>query len=240
MASVYTYSLAKDGGKYVSRNFRVHEFACKDGSDKILICPITVTALQAVRDFFGKPITITSGYRTPSHNKKVGGASASQHVVGTAVDFKVEGISPKIVVGFLEANYPTHGIGLYSSWVHLDSRGWSVYWINSGGNNKVVNGFGVGREYIKYMAKPNANEEQDMTIEEIKTALLKDKNFCIKAAEIYAENVSQQAAGTWSESARKWALSHGLFNDDKSWKSPLTREQAAQVFYNEANADDRK
>ena len=42
--------------------------------------------LQPLRSRWGKPITITSGYRSPALNKAVGGASTSQHVNGEAAD----------------------------------------------------------------------------------------------------------------------------------------------------------
>ena len=78
--SVKEYSLKRDGNQKVSADFRVREFRCKDGSDKILLSPETVKIIQSVRDYFGKPVTINSAYRTPQYNKKVGGASNSQHV----------------------------------------------------------------------------------------------------------------------------------------------------------------
>ena len=56
--SVKEYSLKKDGDKKVSESFRVREFRCKDGSDKILLSPETVQILQSVRDYFGRPVKI--------------------------------------------------------------------------------------------------------------------------------------------------------------------------------------
>lgn len=46
--------------------------------------------LQALREAFGAPITVTSGYRCPTHNKNVGGAKGSQHVKGNAADICAE------------------------------------------------------------------------------------------------------------------------------------------------------
>lgn len=42
--------------------------------------------LQPVRDRWGKPVTITSGYRCPALNKAVGGVATSQHLNGEAAD----------------------------------------------------------------------------------------------------------------------------------------------------------
>lgn len=240
---VRTYSVKRDGDKRVSEHFRVREFRCKDGADTVLISDETVKVLESIRAYFGKPITITSAYRTPSHNRAVGGANGSQHVKGTACDIKVKDVPSWAVAGFLEANFKGGGIGYYSTFTHVDTRGHSVKWKDSGSNVKGT--FGIGRNYELYRAKIVENvkqEEPELTIEEIKHALLKDEAFCIKAAEIYAEKQRKSAAGQWSEPARKWALAHGIFNQDSEWKAPLTREQAAQVVYNidRRNADDGK
>jgi uncharacterized protein YcbK (DUF882 family) len=121
--SVKAYSLAKDGNKKLSDNFRVKEFACEDGSDVIFIAPALVTILQKVRTHFGKAVTINSAYRTPTHNKKVGGAAYSQHLYGTAADIVVKGVAPKTVAAYAEKLLPkSGGIGVYKSFTHIDVR----------------------------------------------------------------------------------------------------------------------
>ena len=49
------FSKAKDGNVNLSKNFKVKEFACKDGSDPIFINSELVDVLQKIRDHFGKP-----------------------------------------------------------------------------------------------------------------------------------------------------------------------------------------
>lgn len=49
--------------------------------------------LQPVRDYFGKPIIVTSGYRCTALNKLVGGSSSSQHLKGEAADIITSGNS---------------------------------------------------------------------------------------------------------------------------------------------------
>lgn len=72
MAFVKQYSKKNDGNIFLTPNFKVREFACKDGTDKVLIDLELISLLQLIRDFMGSPITINSGYRTASHNRKVG------------------------------------------------------------------------------------------------------------------------------------------------------------------------
>lgn len=55
--------------------------------------PNLVKLLDAMREHFGQPITITSGYRCATYNKKVGGISGSQHTKGNAADFFIKGQS---------------------------------------------------------------------------------------------------------------------------------------------------
>lgn len=129
--TVKVYSKAKDGELKLSENFKVKEFACKDRSDPIFISPELVEILQAIRDHFGKAVTITSAYRTPTHNKKENGATHSQHLYGMAADIKIKGINPKAIAEYAE-KLLVHGggIGVYSTFVHIDVRKCSSKWEN--------------------------------------------------------------------------------------------------------------
>lgn len=120
---IHAYSKAKDGDKQLSANFKVKEFACEDKSDPIFVAPKLVTVLQKIRTHFGKSVKINSGYRTASHNKKVGGAAYSQHLYGMAADIKVTGVAPKEVAAYAETLLKnTGGIGIYDTFVHVDVR----------------------------------------------------------------------------------------------------------------------
>ena len=44
--------------------------------------------LDPLRERYGKPIVVNSGYRCPKHNKEVGGATNSQHIKGEAADIR--------------------------------------------------------------------------------------------------------------------------------------------------------
>ena len=122
---VKTYSLKNNGNEYVTENFQVKEFACKDGSDEIKIDTVLVDELQKYRNSINKPIIIISGYRTKSHNEKVNGAPNSYHINGMAVQINVEGINCKEIAHWFYVNsFVSIGIidekGLVS--VHLDNR----------------------------------------------------------------------------------------------------------------------
>ena len=128
-ASVKVFSKAKNGSEKLSANFKVKEFACNDGSDPILISPELVEILQAIRDHFGKAVTITSAYRTPTHNNDEKGTAYSQHLYGLAADIKVKGIKPKDVAAYAEKLFgDSGGIGVYSSFVHVDVRAVKARW----------------------------------------------------------------------------------------------------------------
>ena len=123
MVVINAYSKAKDGNKKLATNFKVKEFACKDGSDPIFIAPELVEILQKIRTHFGKAVTINSAYRTASYNKKVGGATYSQHCYGMAADIKVAGVAPKDVADYVKNLMPNKGgIGRYSTFTHVDVR----------------------------------------------------------------------------------------------------------------------
>lgn len=127
--TIKAYSKAKDGNKNLSTNFKVKEFACTDGSDPIFIDSDLVNVLQKIRTHFGKSVTITSAYRTPTKNKAVGGATYSQHLYGKAADIKVSGVTPKNVAKYAETILKnTGGIGIYSTFVHIDTRAAKSRW----------------------------------------------------------------------------------------------------------------
>ena len=179
-----TYSLKKDGSKKLSTNFSVKEFACKDGSDSIVIDHELVGILQKIRDHFGKPVTINSAYRNATYNKKVGGASNSQHVYGKAADIVVSGVSPEKVAQYAEYLMPNKGgIGLYSTFTHVDVRANRARWKNNG-KEIAVSGFPGYKEPNKKLETGNdiVNElikKHKIEIGDVKravTALDKAKN----------------------------------------------------------------
>ena len=123
----------KDYKTVLSKNFKVNEFACKGKGccGTVKIDTALVDYLQKIRDHFGKPVTIPSGYRCAKHNKAVGGASSSKHTLGMAADIVVEGVRPRDVAQYCES-IGILGIGLYEgkdgNFVHIDTRKTKSFW----------------------------------------------------------------------------------------------------------------
>lgn len=74
------YSLMADGDRLLAPDFKVRELRCRDGSDTVMVDETLTVVLQCIREHFGKAVTITSGYCTPTHNAKVGGSKNSHQM----------------------------------------------------------------------------------------------------------------------------------------------------------------
>lgn len=132
-----------------NKYFKIDEFKCKCGcempegmpSDKL------IDLLVDIREHFNKRVKIKSGYRCPKHNKQVGGAPKSRHIVGDAADFVVREVTTKEVFKYVLQKYNNEGCGIaininpndeYAGFVHLDTRGYKARW----GYNE------AGKEYV--------------------------------------------------------------------------------------------
>lgn len=130
MVEINAYSLAKDGEKYVTKNFQVKEFACSDGSDPVFIAQTLPMVCQYIRARVGKAIKINSAYRTPGKNESVGGAEFSQHLYGTAADLATpKGWTPaQLALVAREVMPDWGGVGIYSWGIHVDVRDSRADW----------------------------------------------------------------------------------------------------------------
>ena len=87
------------------------------------------TILQPVREHFGKPVMISSGYRSPELCEAIGSSAKSQHAKGEAADFEIHGVDNKELAAWISANCDFDQLilefyidgDLNSGWVHCSS-----------------------------------------------------------------------------------------------------------------------
>jgi zinc D-Ala-D-Ala carboxypeptidase len=83
----------------------------------------TALNMEAVRSLFGKPIRVTSWYRSKAVNEAVGGSPTSAHISGRAVDFRIDGFTAMEVATRIAASpLMFDQIILYSNRVHIGWR----------------------------------------------------------------------------------------------------------------------
>ena len=136
--AIETYS--KTSNTRLTPNFKISEFHCK-GSN----CGCTETLhdtqlsayLQQIREHFGRPVYITSGYRCPVHNAAIGGSVTSQHTLGQAADFYIQDFDAEQIAAYCQ-HIGILGIGCYDkshgNYVHIDTRSRKYFWKNQSDN----------------------------------------------------------------------------------------------------------
>lgn len=107
-------------------HFSKSEFRCRCGGVYCNGFPAQpqeslVRAAQQVRDYFGVPVTISSGVRCQTHNRAVGGVSNSRHLTGKAMDFYVRGFSAASVLDYVN-HLPQirYAYAIDGNFVHMD------------------------------------------------------------------------------------------------------------------------
>lgn len=130
--AIKTY--AKGSNTKLSANFNSSEFDCHGSGccSSTLVDDKLVTYLQQIREHFGKPVNISSGYRCATHNKNIGGATNSRHSKGQAADIYISGVAPAEIAKYAES-IGILGIGLYETnsdgfFVHVDTRETKSFW----------------------------------------------------------------------------------------------------------------
>lgn len=92
----------------------------------------TLWVVDHLRALIGNPVRLTSIYRSEEYNRAVRGASSSLHMKNNAIDFRIEGVRPVEVHAKLTALRTAGmfrgGIGLYRTFVHVDTRGVNASW----------------------------------------------------------------------------------------------------------------
>jgi hypothetical protein len=112
-------------------SFSPREIACK-GTGELLVNDQALDKLQALRNALGKPLVLTSAYRSPAHNKRVGGAKNSRHMQGDAFDVRMDNHDP-YAFETAARNVGFSGFGFYqkSGFMHIDTgpeRSWGKRW----------------------------------------------------------------------------------------------------------------
>ena len=101
------------------KHFSTDEFKCKCSKQcEIGMDAVLLEALEALREAYGAPITVTSGYRCPAHNATVGGHPRSAHMAGLAVD--VHGADLKRLTELALSMTCFIGVGIARGFLHLD------------------------------------------------------------------------------------------------------------------------
>lgn len=140
--SIKTYSYKKDGATFLSPHFQVKEFVSMSSNGKIYsdivkIDTDLVDMLEKLYDILGcgnkGSIVINSGYRTPEHDRAVGGSGSGKHVDGVAADIvcRANGkiINAKIVCCVASELFGgVANISKRYEAVHVDTRIGSKYW----------------------------------------------------------------------------------------------------------------
>lgn len=136
---VTSYSYKKSANVKLSDHFQVYEFASKSGSklysDVVKVHNKLVIILEALfKELDCSKMIVNSGYRTPEHDKAVGGSGAGQHTLGRAADVVCYGKDGKIIPAEkvcckLEDMGGIYGIGYISpNAVHVDTRSKTSKW----------------------------------------------------------------------------------------------------------------
>lgn len=128
------------------QHFKQSEFDCPSevGSGDNM-WPRVVFMLDALRSLLGRPLPINSGYRTPAHNKAIGGAPKSAHMEGLAVDIGTRKLTKAqrqtLIAYAIQLGFT--GIGIAQTFVHLDMKARRASWIYKGKGQEAIP---VGRE----------------------------------------------------------------------------------------------
>ena len=131
MKRTYTHYSMVPSEEWSWASFSPREMASK-GEGALMTDSNAMDMLQKLRDALGQPMLVTSAYRSPAHNRSVGGARASKHMEATAFDIRMDNFDPHTfeaaarAAGFL-------GFGYYprSGFMHIDTgpaRSWGTHW----------------------------------------------------------------------------------------------------------------
>ena len=158
--AIKTYK--KGDNTKLAPNFRAREFDCQ-GRGCCSTTPIDeklVDYLQQIRDHFGKPVYLTA-YRCPTHNAKTPNAAPrSRHIYGQAADFHIDGVAPLEIAKYAES-IGVKGIGLYDTFVHIDTREDKSFWYSHAQERRTT--FGGAHQQDGYSLEQFIRDVQSVT-----------------------------------------------------------------------------
>ena len=105
--------------------FSEDELRCK-GTGEVKMMEEFMNKLILLREKLNQPMVISSGYRTPEHNERIGGSKKSAHILGKAVDIVCSGekahaiLTLALELGFTGIGVKQHG-DHKSRFIHLDT-----------------------------------------------------------------------------------------------------------------------
>lgn len=111
--------------------FKEEEFKCPC-CNRVFINPILIPTLDLIRSDYGKPMVVNSGFRCPSHNRTVGGAAQSEHLIGTAADIACTNNADRYKLVSLCYKHGIKRIGIGKTFVHIGvslSAAQEVIWL---------------------------------------------------------------------------------------------------------------
>lgn len=133
MTKIYANFADYPQDKWRWPDFTPSEIACR-GTGKLLVDERAMDLLQELRNRIGKPMHVNSGYRSPEHNRAVGGATNSKHMQGIAFDVRMSGHDPQVFMATAR-DVGFKGIGEYPvlGFCHIDAREAPAHWLGSRG-----------------------------------------------------------------------------------------------------------
>ena len=191
--AIKTY--AKGSNTKLSANFNSSEFDCHGSGccSSTLVDDKLVTYLQQIREHFGKPLNISSGYRCATHNKNVGGATNSRHAKGQAADIYITGVTPAEIAKYAES-IGILGIGLYETnsdgfFVHVDTRETKSFWYGQNEASRTTfGGTTVANNKIDTSAVNTAAADPKVIWDYFKAKGLNDFGIAGLMGNLYAES----------------------------------------------------
>lgn len=105
----------------MSKHFKHKEFRCKC-CGAVEVDPFLFLKLETVREKYGKPMIVNSGFRCEKHNEEVGGKPSSAHLTGEAADIKCTNSRDRfnLIQSAVDAGFKRIGLDSKRGFIHMD------------------------------------------------------------------------------------------------------------------------